>query len=103
MVNQKLITLLYLYKLLLIRRKKKNIRRKRRWWVRPINLDREQYGYYQKVFKKMKMNDPEEFFVQTRMTPQIFELLFSLLSDDLSKASFRPPICAESRLSLTLR
>lgn len=50
----------------------------------------------------MKYLDPEEFFAQTRMTRQNYDLLLSLIQDDLRKKSMRRPIGAECRLALTL-
>lgn len=82
--------------------RKTTLKRRRRWWVRPINLDRDRFGYFERMFKKMKDLDEEEFFAQTRMTKEVYNLLLSLIEGDLQKRSIRQPIKPECRLALTL-
>lgn len=77
-------------------------KRNRRWWVRPNNLDRDACGFYYKVFKKIKSTDPEEFFAQTRMNQHTYDLLLTLIGDQLRKRSIRRPISVECRLAVTL-
>lgn len=75
---------------------------RRRWWVREVNLDRQVNGYFETCFKNIKAKDPEDFFKHTRMTTQVYDQLFSILQEKLTKCSPREPIRAECRLALTL-
>ncbi|KAJ8971598.1 hypothetical protein NQ314_000613, partial [Rhamnusium bicolor] len=76
--------------------------RRRRWWVRDIYLNRDEAGYFNKMFKNMKEKDPEEFFKHTRMDRHIYDLLLSQTKDHLTKKSIRTPINFECRLVVTL-
>ncbi|KAI8117884.1 Protein ANTAGONIST OF LIKE HETEROCHROMATIN PROTEIN 1, partial [Lucilia cuprina] len=72
----------------------------RRWYARPINKDWPSAGYFKKVFKKIKSVDEENFFIHTRMTKNVYELLLSLIKTSLRKPGQR--IFPEERLSITL-
>lgn len=75
---------------------------RRRWWVREVNENREEDGFFNKSFLAMKEKDEEHFFKLTRMNPSSFNLLLSLLKNNLQKFSHRRSIDPESRLAITL-
>lgn len=77
-------------------------KRKRSCAVRAINRDRKRNGFYQQTFVKMRDIDHEQFFIYTRMSPQIYKLLLNLVSPFLSKTSLREPVQPECRLAVTL-
>lgn len=96
-ISEKFLKLIELYK---VYKKINNNRYTRRWKVRPINKNWHKFGYHRKVFLKIKSEDEEQFFVHTRMTVPIFNLLLSLIENSLIKPKQR--IDAEERLSITL-
>ena len=75
---------------------------KRRWWVREMNLSRDQHGFFNRSFLEMKSIDIEHFEKATRFNVKSFELLLNLLKARLTKHSHRQPIDAECRLAVTL-
>lgn len=75
-------------------------RRIRRWNVRPINKDYIKAGYHRKVFLNMKNMDEEQFFIHTRMSLPIFNLLLEIVRESLIKP--RQRIGPEERLSITI-
>lgn len=77
-------------------------RLRRRWWVRPVNVNRNDLGFQQIGFAKLKANDKEHFFKATRMTVEKFNALLILLKERLQRFSRRKPIDEETRLGLTL-
>lgn len=79
----------------------KNKRTRRRWKTRPINTDYQTAGYHRKVFLKIKEENHEEFFKQTRMTKSVYDLLISLIGKGLVKK--RQKIDPEERLAITLQ
>ena len=90
--------------LLLLLQKRQRKPRKRRFWIRNIFLQRETRGTFRTLFQEL-LQDKELFFRYHRMTPSRFEHLLSLVEDKITKekTNFRDPICAEERLSITLR
>lgn len=76
--------------------------RRRRWWVRPINMNRDEKGYFVTTFLPMKEKDPEEFIKQTRMDKATYDILLCLMEEQLTKKCIRTPISSECRLALTL-
>lgn len=74
----------------------------RRWWVRPINLRREDYGDFATLFMELKA-DADLFFRYTRMDVDTFYELLQIVQPFLQKISLRKPICPEQRLAITLR
>lgn len=76
--------------------------RERRWWVREIYLNRDEAGYFAKMYKNMKDQDPEQFFKHTRMDRRVYDRLLSLTKDHLTKKSIRKPINFECRLAVTV-
>ena len=69
--------------------------------MRPLNSDWTEGGYKQRVFQKMKDIDEEQFFIQTRMSLPVFNLLLSLVESKLRKPKQR--IFPEERLAITLK
>ncbi|XP_034473575.1 uncharacterized protein LOC117780980 [Drosophila innubila] len=74
--------------------------RQRRIWVRKENLSRDVDGLFATAFYNAR--NQEEFCMRTGMTPQVFDMLFSLVGEQLNKNSIRRPISPECRLFLTL-
>ena len=73
---------------------------RRRWWVRPVNLTRDNYGFFNRGFINIKENDPEHFKRATQMSVDHFQLLLSLIKINIEKHSQRKPISAECRYSM---
>lgn len=55
----------------------------RRFWVRSLYLEREVSGFFAATFQKLKTRDHEQFRIATRMSPAVFDCLFTLLKDKL--------------------
>ncbi|XP_030555482.1 uncharacterized protein LOC115758842 [Drosophila novamexicana] len=72
----------------------------RRFWVKQENLSRDIDGLFATTFHTAHNQD--EFRLRTGMTPQVFDMLFSLVGEQLNKNSIRRPIPPECRLFLTL-
>lgn len=91
--------ILYLYLLYRIYRRSK----RRRVWVNPINRDREKYGILP-IYPRL-VDDVEEFYVYTKMTPDIFDDLCAIVSPEIRKmdTNFREAIPPRERLLMTLR
>lgn len=83
----------------------KENRNLRRWWVKPHNTleVRVRDGAFNKLFEYFRINDHEEFYKFTRMTPQQFEELHEMVKHRLQKYSRRTPISSEQRLAITLK
>lgn len=75
-------------------------------WVRPIfhQNERDSFGHHNLV-AEMKLNDHESFFNFTRLTPESFNKLLSIVGPRISKQNtkFRMCINPSTRLALTLR
>jgi len=80
-------------------------RRLHRFWVRPILKTRQTHGNWEHLIQELRLYDYETYFNFMRMTPQTFEEILSLVGSQLMRqtTNFREPICAEARLSLTIR
>lgn len=76
--------------------------RKRRWWVREVNLNRNELGFFKSCLIQMKLKDEEHFLKATRLSVSKFELILNLLKARLTKHSRRKPIAPEDRLAVTL-
>lgn len=72
----------------------------RNFKVKPENLNRQQEGYFGRVFVNMKLNNEEQFLILTRMKRNLFEKLLKLLFRPMSKRAQH--IYPEERLSITL-
>lgn len=77
-------------------------RYKKRFWVRPLYKNRDVDGFFVTAFDHMYNKDFEQFKVNVRMNPEIFDLLLNLTEEKLTKSSCRPSISAKCRLFLTL-
>lgn len=55
-------------------------RGRRRWWIRPVNRQREQQGFYHNLISETQLADHEEFFDNLRMWPEQFEFLHTITS-----------------------
>lgn len=82
--------------------KKFKKRKSRKLWVRKVNLNRKIEGFFEKNFEIIKTIDSEQFLRATRMSSEVFDTLFELLKDDLTKVAWREPISPKCRLFLTL-
>lgn len=79
-----------------------SVTQKRRWWVRDVNLNRNELGFFTTCFKQMKLKDEEHFLKATRLSVTKFEFLLNVLKDRLVRHSRRKPIAPEDRLAVTL-
>lgn len=120
--------LLLLRKLRLKIRKMQNKRLQRRWWVHPIWINRKKEGYFHTLvsliistilaqfsysdnakiiifqLKKMRLHDHAYFRNFTRMSPELFDELVALLSNQIQKYPLsREPLSPAHRLAITLR
>lgn len=77
---------------------------RREFWVHPFNLDREPSQVFEKFYAKVR-RFPQKFFTYYRMSINSFDELLGLIRMDITKQRtfFRNPICAELRLTVTLR
>lgn len=83
-------------------KKIKRSRERKRIWVREVNINRNIDGFFERSFNIIKNRDPQQFSRATRMSGEVFEMLFNLLEARLTKNSIRKPISAKCRLFLTL-
>ncbi|XP_036339354.1 putative nuclease HARBI1 [Rhagoletis pomonella] len=81
-------------------KKYKNNKKQRRYRIRPINKNWATAGCQLRTFQLMRTKEPEQWFLQTRMPPHIFDMLLKLVSKSLWKPKQR--IGPEERLSLAL-
>lgn len=72
----------------------------RRIWVKQESLSRDVAGLFATAF--YTSNNPEDFRQRTNMTPQVFDMLFSWVGEQLNKNSIRQPILPQCRLFVTL-
>lgn len=79
-----------------------SVKQKRRWWVREVNINRNEMGFFTACFIQIKLKDEEHFFKATRLNVIKFEFLLNVLKDRLIRHSQRKPILPEDRLAVTL-
>lgn len=77
-------------------------RRSRRWWVRPAYDNCKTFSEFFTLIPQLRFNDREMFFVYTRMTPERYDHLLSLVDERLKKYSLRDPVSPNERLMITL-
>ena len=77
-------------------------RRSRRWWVRPAYQNGKKISEFFNLIPQLRFNDREMFFVYTRMTPERYDHLLSLVDGQLRKYSIREPVSPSERLMITL-
>lgn len=77
---------------------------KRDHWVHPINLQRDSLGEYHHLIPQL-LDDEDRYRSYYRMSPETFTTLMDILRPVLTKTetSFRRPISAEERMTVTLR
>ena len=86
------------------RRQKPKAKPKRKFWISPLNVERSLLGAYNSTFLLARENDRFTFFKYTRMSPERFDHLLSLIRQKIEKEyKVCPPISAEERLAATLR
>jgi hypothetical protein len=80
------------------------IKSERRYWVHPLNVEREKMGHFKDFFENIRRY-PQKFFEYYRMSISSFDELLEILRPHITKTTtvFRNPICAEERLTITLR
>jgi len=88
--------------LILKRRNKHKLWKNRRWWIRPINLQRDNPSNFIPFMEELK-NDADHFFRYTRMTLEIYNNLLEKISPFLKKSSLRKTLTPEQHLIITLR
>ncbi|XP_017492643.1 PREDICTED: uncharacterized protein LOC108380760 [Rhagoletis zephyria] len=74
----------------------------RRWWVHPVNITREEEGFFKTCIQQLKEKDEEHFFKATRINVSSFNLLLSLLKERMERFSNRKAVDPETRLAVTL-
>ncbi|TGZ40682.1 hypothetical protein DBV15_12085 [Temnothorax longispinosus] len=74
----------------------------RRWWVRPINRRRDELGFHSNLVSEIMLSDHEEFFSYSRMWPEQFNILLSLVRPLLLKRSRRRALSPKLKLAATL-
>lgn len=79
-------------------------RPKRKYWVHPMNSSREELGQFDDFYKNIRRY-PEKFFEYFRMSVISFDELLRRIRPHITKqkTTFRNPISAEQRLTITLR
>ncbi|KAL1439360.1 hypothetical protein MTO96_010373 [Rhipicephalus appendiculatus] len=90
-------------KLLLILKRRRAFLRK--YWVRPTWTKRADESEFFTAMKNMKNGDESLFYMFYRMSPDTFDMLHSLVREQLTKdqCPSREPISSGERLALTLR
>lgn len=68
-----------------------------------MNQQRNERGAFVNIFKYIKVHDHEAFYKYTRMEPQHFEKILSLVKHKLLKRSRRECLSPEFRLAMTLK
>lgn len=79
-------------------------RGRRRWWIRPVNRQREQQGFYHNLISETQLADHEEFFANLRMWPEQFEFLHNIVCPLLERQTtvMRESLPSKLRLGMTL-
>ena len=76
----------------------------RRFYVRQLNVDREQNGELHRRVKRMREVDPQIHREYFRMTKEQFDLILDKIRDRIAhKNNHRYPISSEERLAVTIR
>lgn len=79
-------------------------RPERKYWIHPINSSREELGQFDVFYENIRRY-PEKFFEYFRMSIASFDELLHKIRPFTTKqvTTFRNPIDAEQRLTITLR
>ena len=103
-IRHKLATVLVILRRRRSGRQKAKAKTKRKFWISELDLKRSLLGAYNSTFFLARENDRFTFFKYTRMSPQRFDHLQSLIRPKIEKEyKVCPPISAEERLAATLR
>lgn len=78
------------------------VRKKRRFKTRPMNRQRNVHSIFERLVKYAEVDDVGQFFKYTRMTPQLFNYLLSLIEPHLKKNKSKNPISPKQCLVVTL-
>ena len=88
-------------------RMKRRRKRAQRFWMRPLFQRRHQRGAYNTFMSELRQVDiegGEMYSGFTRMNPEEFDFLLSLVNEDISEQpGFRLLIPADMKLAITLR
>ena len=86
------------------RRRRQKAKTKRKFWISPLNVERFLLGAYNSTLLLARENDRFTFFKYTRMSPERFDHLLSLIRPKIEKEyKVRPPISGEERVVATLQ
>lgn len=98
--KKKVVLAYYLYK----KKQKETVKCKRSLWVHPILLEREEYGAFHTLFRKLE-EDETKFFNYFRMKKETFQLLLTAIYDKITHedTDMRKSISPAERLAVTLR
>ena len=103
-IRHKLATVLVILRRRRRKRQKAEAKTKLKFWISPLNVERFLLGAYNSKFLLARENDNFTFFKYTRMSPERFDHLLSLIQPKIEKEyKVRPPISVEERLAATLR
>ena len=103
-IRHKLATVLLIFRCRLRRRRKTKAKAKRKFWISSLNVERFLLGVYNSTFLLVRENDRFTFFKYTRMSPERFDHLLSLIRPKIEKEhNVRPPISAEEPFAATRR
>ncbi|XP_050066046.1 uncharacterized protein LOC126555597 [Aphis gossypii] len=80
------------------------IKSERRYWVYLLNVEREKTGHFKIFFENIRRY-PQNVFEYYRISISSFDELLEILRPYITETTtlFRNPICAEERLTITLR
>ena len=103
-IRHKLATVLVILRRRRRRRQKAKGKTKLKFWISPLNVELFLLGAYSSKFLLARENNRFTFFKYTRMSPERFDHLLSLIRQKIEKEyKVRLPISAEERLAATLR
>ncbi|XP_055333828.1 uncharacterized protein LOC129585241 [Paramacrobiotus metropolitanus] len=78
--------------------------RQRRWYVREHNRDRDRWGEFSNIVKRMRELDDELHFQYFRMAKETFDEILALITPRISHAiTHEYPVSPMERLAVTLR
>lgn len=91
--------------LILRRRRRRKAANNREIWTRSWLQRRREFGFYRRFLTEIKVDDTETFKKFTRMTPDNFQKLVTIVSPYITKqdTNMRESIRAEERLFITVR
>lgn len=78
-------------------------RKHRRFKIRPMNRNRRETSVYKNIIQYAEQNDREQFFKYTRMSPEMFRYVLSLIEPFIQRSPRIDSICPGQRLAMTLQ